>query len=181
MFILHLVYEVYVPCFFCLLFVMLIIHHGIWNLMVCLELMDPFFNMFNNSHSNKHDKYTNENNDHYYHSYCYFYFSLLNWICWISIYERKNRQKRILILINKLGKLEIMSSHFKCCTNGWITFNFQMLIFSYMFGIAWVLMTAIFGIPLYLLINILMIQVNEINLVNYGKLIIWWKFRSQLR
>lgn len=114
MFILHLVYEVYVLCFFCLLFVMLIIHHGIWNLMVCLELMDPFFNMFNNSHSNKHDKYTNENNDHYYHSYCYFYFSILNSICWISIYERKNRQERILILINKLGKLEIMSSHFKC-------------------------------------------------------------------
>ncbi|XP_071124955.1 neuronal membrane glycoprotein M6-a-like isoform X2 [Mytilus edulis] len=46
--------------------------------------------------------------------------------------------------------------------------NITMLIFSYMFGIAWVLMTAIFGVPLYLLINILIIDVKEINLVNYG-------------
>ena len=46
-----------------------------------------------------------------------------------------------------------------------------MLIFSYIFGILWVLLTAIFGVPLYLLINILIIknEVSEINLVNYGK------------
>ena len=48
--------------------------------------------------------------------------------------------------------------------------NITMLIFSYIFGILWVLLTAIFGVPLYLLINILIIKndVSEINLVNYG-------------
>lgn len=48
--------------------------------------------------------------------------------------------------------------------------NITMLIFSYIFGILWVLLTAIFGVPLYLLVNILFIQddVKNINLVNYG-------------
>ncbi|KAK3099638.1 hypothetical protein FSP39_007353 [Pinctada imbricata] len=48
--------------------------------------------------------------------------------------------------------------------------NIFMLVFSYLLGICWIVVTAILGVPVYLLLNYILIRddVTSFNLVHYG-------------